>query len=298
VSVGYDAHPPRRGVFPVGPLVVEHEDPFGMARSVVATGNSDKIIVVPAISQLPAGGPVLAEGEGSAQLVQRRVTGNDDDLSTREYRPGDALRRVHWRASARHNQLMVRQEEHRSFPDARIVVDTRSDGYPDADIDRDVWPRSLNSDTFEWVVRMLASLAVHLDDSGFRVTVVESGPGQVEPIGERWEGGRRSETFLTSLAELRLLEKQPEVPTGFGGQEKNGPVFALVGDPKEETLDWVIRQRKQGQASIAFVADPRPAALERLRDAGWLCVPVTSTVDPGEAWLAAATDSGYVRGAY
>ena len=87
VSVGYDAHPPRRGVFPIGPLLVEHEDPFGMARSTNDVGTFDKVIVVPAVTQLPAGGPILADGEGSAQLVQRRVTGNDDDLSTREYRP-------------------------------------------------------------------------------------------------------------------------------------------------------------------------------------------------------------------
>jgi hypothetical protein len=297
VSVGYDAHPPRRGIFPIGPLVVEHEDPFGMARSVIAVGTSDKVIVVPAVSTRPAGGPILADGEGSAQLVQRRVTGNDDDLSTREYRPGDALRRVHWRASARHSQLMVRQEEHRSYPDARIVVDTRAGGYPDADLDRDVWPRSLHSESFEWVVKMLASLGVHLDDAGFRLTISESGIGQVEQMGERWEGGRRSESFLTSLAGVRLLENQPDVPVGMGAQDHTGPVFALLSDPEETTLDWIIRQRKVGQAAIAFLVAPRQSAIERLADAGWLCVPVHPLAEPGDAWLAAAMESGYARGA-
>ncbi|HXR43454.1 MAG TPA: DUF58 domain-containing protein, partial [Pseudolysinimonas sp.] len=112
-SVSYELHPPRRGVYAVGPLVVELHDPFGMATSVLAIGQADQLVVVPTVFDLPTGGPTLADGEGAAQLVQRRVTGNDDDLTTREYRPGDALRRVHWRASARHGELMVRQEEHR-----------------------------------------------------------------------------------------------------------------------------------------------------------------------------------------
>src|SRR5690606_18569135 len=125
----------RRGLYAIGPFVVEHEDPFGMAVSTIALGDPDRLVVIPALTDLSEGGPSLADGDGAAQLVQRKPAGNDDDLSTREYRPGDALRRVHWRASARHGELMVRQEEHRSLPDARIIVDTRRRGYPDATTD-------------------------------------------------------------------------------------------------------------------------------------------------------------------
>src|SRR5690606_32395625 len=110
--LSYELHPHRRGLFPIGPLVVEYSDPFGMARTVSACGDVDRLTVVPAVTQLPVGGPILIDGDGAAQLVQRRAVGNDDDLTTRESRAGDALRRVHWRASARHGELMVRQEEH------------------------------------------------------------------------------------------------------------------------------------------------------------------------------------------
>ena len=193
---------------------------------------------------------------------------------------------------------MVRQEEHRSFPDARIVLDTRIGGYPDSVLDAEVWPRSVTSDRFEWVVRMLASLGVHLDSAGFRVSVGESGAGQIEPMGERWEGGRRSESFLTSLAALRLLERQPDVPVGAGAPDHTGPVFALLADPEETTLDWVVRQRRHGQAAIAFLVEPRDSTIERLSDAGWLLRAGAGGSDPGDAWLAAATESGYARGAH
>ncbi|HEY4153331.1 MAG TPA: DUF58 domain-containing protein [Pseudolysinimonas sp.] len=298
VTAHYELHPPRRGLYQIGPLVVEHEDPFGMAHSTIAVGLPDRLVVVPAIVDLPAGGPTLADGEGSANLVQRRVTGNDDDLTTREYRTGDALRRVHWRASARRGELMVRQEEHRSHPDAHIILDTRLAGYPDADIDdADVWHPTFSSDAFEWTVRMLASLGVHLDTSGFQVTIEETAAPQVDQLGERWDGTRR-EGFLTSLAGVTLVDAGPERLQRAPVVDASGPIFAVLGDPEELTIDWLIRRRHGGDAAIAFLVDPRPAAVKRLTEAGWLCVPVQVWDQPAAAWKAASSEAGYLRGAH
>ncbi|MEO7720307.1 MAG: DUF58 domain-containing protein [Pseudolysinimonas sp.] len=292
VTAHYELHPPRRGLYQIGPLVIEHEDPFGMANSTIAVGLPDRLVVVPAIVDLPAGGPTLADGEGSANLVQRRVTGNDDDLTTREYRTGDALRRVHWRASARRGELMVRQEEHRSHPDARIILDTRLAGYPDVDIDEtDVWHPVFTSDAFEWTVRMLASLGVHLDTTGFHVTIEETAATQIEQLGERWDGSRR-EGFLTSLAGVTLVDAGPERLQRAPIVDASGPIFAVLGDPEELTLDWLIRRRRGGDAAIAFLVGPRPQAVKRLTEAGWLCVPVQVWDQPGAAWKAASSEAG------
>ena len=292
-AVDYELLPPRRGLFPIGPFVVEYEDPFGMVNAVLAVGEADRLVVVPDVVELPPGGPTLADGEGTAQLVQRRITGNDDDLTTREYRPGDALRRVHWRASARHGELMVRQEEHRSHPDARIIVDTRQSGYPDAVPDPgDSWSPSAHSEAFEWVVRMTASLGSHLEASGFRVLIEESAVPQVEPLGERWLGGRRSEGFLTSLAAVRLVDRLQDAVGTSVIADPEGPVFALLSDPDEETLTWMLKRRRAGQVAIAFVMSPHPRAIERLTKGGWQCVNVHEETDPADAWRLAGHDVG------
>lgn len=286
-EVEYRLHPPRRGVYAIGPLVVEQRDPFGMASRVAALGEQDRLLVIPAVAQLSAGGPSLADGEGAAQLVQRRVTGSDDDLTTREYRSGDALRRVHWRASARHGELMVRQEEHRSHPDARLLIDTRLAGYPDAHPDAgSTWDEAAGSEAFEWVVRMAASLGLHLEANGFDVAVEETGAAQIDPLGERWEGGRRTEGFLTSLAGVRLLE-QP-LRTVASADESRGPVFALVADPDAATVEWLLRHRRGAQLAVAFTVEARDEAVERLADAGWTCIPVTDRSGIAEAWAAVA----------
>ena len=292
----YDLHPPRRGLYPVGPFVIEHEDPFGFAISTLAVGKPERLIVVPAVSSLTEGGPNLTDGEGNAHLVQRRVTGNDDDLTTREYRPGDALRRVHWRASARHGELMVRQEEHRSHPDARILVDTRLGGYPDAVRDPGFsWSADWASEGFEWVVRMTASLGLHLEAAGFKVAIDETARPQIDAIGDPWQG-HRAEGFLTSLAGVQLLEHTIDRRLVAAAENGAGPVFAVVGDPEDSTVDWLVKHRRSGDAGYAFLVHARPGVLDRLQDAGWVCVVAESLDDPADAWLAASDQSGYVHG--
>lgn len=153
--IRYRARPLRRGHFEIGPLVVEYGDPFGMMRAVLATEGTHPIVVVPDVADLPPGGPAFAEGEGHAQLAQHRSHGSHDDLTTREYRSGDAMRRVHWKASARHGELMVRHEEQRSHPDVRLVLDTHRSGYPDALPDGDPAHDETRSESFEWTVRKI-----------------------------------------------------------------------------------------------------------------------------------------------
>jgi uncharacterized protein (DUF58 family) len=289
---GYTIYPPRRGHYPIGPFVVEHGDPFGMASSVAALGTADRLVVVPAVAPLVLDGPVLDDGDGLVQLALHRATDNDDDLTTREYRPGDALRRVHWRVSARRGELMVRQEETRSNPDARVLVDTRADGYADLEPDRhETWTPPAHSEAFEWVVRMTAAVSTHLDDEGFRVTLDETAPAQLEGLGDRSEAAGRGEAFLESLAGAVLLD-----PASLGAAadlrrlspaQGDGPVFAILGNPSTATLDWVQSRRDPQELAVAFLAGATEVVARRLSDAGWAVVRVDPHDDPAWAWAAA-----------
>ena len=137
----------------------------GWSPASTPPGETSQLIVTPEVVPLGETGLAVPAGDGEARIVQRRSVGDADDTITREYRRGDALRRVHWRASARKGDLMVRQEEQRSYPEARIIVDTLRSGYSDVDpTQADDEGESL---AFEWAVRMLASVTVHLRRSGF-----------------------------------------------------------------------------------------------------------------------------------
>ncbi|WAP51190.1 DUF58 domain-containing protein [Arthrobacter sp. ATA002] len=100
-------------------MTADFQDLFGLSRRQHTLGATDSLVVAPAPRPLPRtllGGPRGTEGSVSSP---RRGSPSEDDVSTREYRPGDPMRRVHWAATARHGELMVRQEEPVTSPARR-----------------------------------------------------------------------------------------------------------------------------------------------------------------------------------
>lgn len=310
-TLAYTLVPPRRGVVEVGPVRFDYSDPFGLASGSVSVREPEPLVVTPAIDELPQRGLALPAGDGSATLIQRRAAGNDDDIMTREYRSGDALRRVHWRASARQGELMVRQEEQRSHPDVRLLLDTLRPGYPDA---RDrVRPGEEESASFEWAVSMFASLGVYLHHSGFSVHVRETGDPQAAPLGDGslWMG--HDENFLRSLADIRLLASGSARRAESEGERVSGSLYAVLSHPDPETLEWIASRRRSSERAVAFIigarsesgiefleqafdiASPGSDVVRYLEGAGWLCIPVRVSETPLEAWSAVVAATGQVH---
>jgi uncharacterized protein (DUF58 family) len=65
-----------------------------------------------------------AGGDGRARTVLRRVTTDHAEVrGVRPYRPGDPIRTIHWRTSARRGELMVREYDAAPAPDLVLVVE-------------------------------------------------------------------------------------------------------------------------------------------------------------------------------
>ena len=75
---------------------------------------------------LGPGGPAGGHGGGGEGARRSIAVHGEDDVSTREYRHGDDLRKVHWRATARTGELMVRLEERPWRAQATLLLDTRA----------------------------------------------------------------------------------------------------------------------------------------------------------------------------
>ncbi len=290
----YEVQASRRGLFEIGPLLVDFTDPFGLVDGAVIAAGLDTLIVTPAIVPLPEGAVAIAADEGPTHMRQRRSYGGEDDLMTREYREGDAMRRVHWRASAHHGELMVRQEEQRSHAEAHIVLDTRRSNYRDA--------RSIHSaeepesETFEWAIGFCASLSLYLLERGFIVRVVETGAKQLAPAEQLDE-------FLHSLAAVQLTV-QPEERMSLlhhvsRPDRSQGSVFAIVSSADADSIDRLVTQRSSFDLAVAFVVDPWTSpVIEPLRAAGWLCVPVHPDDSIEDAWLAVGAQQESRRGSH
>lgn len=285
----YEIVPPRRGLFDIGPLLIELSDPFGLARSEVAVGGTERIAVIPDVEKLSLGGVTAVADEGSARAQRFRALGGDDDVTTRSYRSGDALRRVHWRASAHRGELMVREEEQRSHAEARVVLDTTRTGF--ADFLPLPGPHESQSERFEWALRIAATFALHLEQRGFLVQVVETGPRQLgQP--EHVEG------FLESVAAVTLspypaprsrTERQDARP-----YQSLGVVFAVVADADDATIETLTAQRRGFEIAVALIVpgtgggDSSDAVIARLDTAGWRCVAAPPADSVAPLWSAIA----------
>ena len=292
VKLEYEVHPTRRGLFEIGPLSIESGDPFGLVVGSVDLRETHTLVVTPRVYDLPGAGLMLDAGSGSSTVTQRSSNGSEDDLMTREYRRGDALRRVHWRASARHGELMVRQEEPRSRPETRIIIDTRVDGYDSG------FPFGLSTDeqgaesaTFEWIVSFVASVGEHLHNAGYVVTVLETAGSVIEQPGSNRGVDAAADPFLESLAALRLVRDLEDLhadsPSVQRSEATLAPVLAVLASPSDTTIEWVLHQRRPYEVGTAIVVDCTDDLAERIDAAGWNLVRVTDLTTISEAWTLA-----------
>ncbi len=129
----------RRGLHRLGPASLSVEDPFGLIRSTRPRSRVDDLLVLPRTWPL---GPL--PGASGGHSVDRRTPlpsreRHDDDLvSLRAYEPGDDLRRVHWRSSARQGRLVVRQHDPPWTRRTTVVLDVRRSCHDEGSFERAV----------------------------------------------------------------------------------------------------------------------------------------------------------------
>ena len=290
--LGYALQPELRGVYPIGSFVVVSQDPFGLVTRTTRIGECTPLVVTPRITPLPEVPFGRAVADGSAAEMQRHGVVGDDDLITREYRPGDALRRVHWRSTARFGELMVRQEEPRSNPEAVVFLDTRPRSYPHAH-GIGVFDGTLrHADDFERAIELAASVTLHLQSAGYEVDVLQSAAreGWLVRPREAFGAPGGSGEFLAGLA---AVGSTASVDRAFadrltGELRRRGggtPLFAILGSPTAAEAERLVAVRPLADPAVAFLVTNEPApAEETLAGAGWICVRVGTGDDLAAAW--------------
>ena len=109
MSAGYRIPTDRRGVLTIGPLTAVRHDVLGLARSVIEVAGTEEVLVAPRAHLLDM--PALGHGVlGRHLLALAQRLGPGDFHSLRDYVDGDEPRTIHWRASARSEELKVRQD--------------------------------------------------------------------------------------------------------------------------------------------------------------------------------------------
>jgi uncharacterized protein (DUF58 family) len=116
----------RRGILTIGPLEVVLNDPFGLARVRLNAAGISELTVYPAIDTIaPVPHTTGDDPHAGAEHPNALGRSGEDFYALRQYVVGDDLRRVHWKSTARLDDLMVRQDELPWQGRATVLVDVR-----------------------------------------------------------------------------------------------------------------------------------------------------------------------------
>jgi uncharacterized protein (DUF58 family) len=125
--------PRRRGVLAFAGIDLARPDLFGLAYGRVSLPLADKLVVLPKRYRLPQ---VLLPAQRLLQpgghALATSIGDSEEFLSLREYRPGDSLRRVHWKSFARTGEPVVKEFETEFFERHALVLDTGARGETEA----------------------------------------------------------------------------------------------------------------------------------------------------------------------
>ena len=95
-------------------------DPLAFFRDVRPVSDATVVLVLPRFKSLA---DRIPPRELEAATAAPRAGSGNELFGIREYRPGDSLRRIHWRSSARHGELVVREYEPPGMRTVSILVD-------------------------------------------------------------------------------------------------------------------------------------------------------------------------------
>jgi uncharacterized protein (DUF58 family) len=205
-------HGIRRGLFRVGPAVLEASDPLGLVRRFRIDAEVRFVTVLPRTVEIGHRWPL---GHRPIHEVPRRSLFEDPSrfLGVRDYRTGDSLRRIHWRATARSGRLQVKLYEPAVLEGVLVAVEMGSAAWPHAS-------EEVADPTVELAVTAAASIAEFVLAHGQAAGLLSNGGDAADRYPSDWTGGsfRRLEDALQETEARRGMQayRPLEVEPGAG----------------------------------------------------------------------------------
>lgn len=255
----YQVRCDHRGFYPIGPAHLSSGDLFGLFVSQGDREHQDWLIVYPEVKpvsglQLPPKDPL-----GEVKVPQSVLEDPLRIRSVRPYYPTDSQRSIHWKATARRQELQVKVHEPATTHQLVIFLDMAT------------LPRPLQGSVpqdLERAISLAASLAAHMVEQRYQVGVVVNGtwpqsdqplkvlpgrsPGQLTHVLEALAAVATLTT--TSIDEL-LSRESARLPWGA----TLAVISAIVDD---ELLTALHRLQHAGRRVVLLSLDGRPVPFD------------------------------------
>lgn len=225
----------RRGLLRTGPLRADRTDALGLAARTVVLVGTDVATIVP--QRLPLSFPNLTTAGPLGELLRTKSHGvtSAEFHSQREYVPGDDLRRVNWKSSARLDTLVVREPAAPGVRLCTVVLDTRAAEY--------------DADGFERAVVAAASVVAAADLAGVPARLVA-------PAIDL----RGNDVAAQSLRWLASVEPGgDDVTRSLGGRPTHdglGVAVVVTGRPTSHVIAAMSEITGPDDVTIAVIAKP------------------------------------------
>jgi uncharacterized protein (DUF58 family) len=250
----------KRGVYRFGPVGITSGDIFGFGQKHVLIEHQDRLVVYPRVVPIEwLGLPpdlVRFEKPGGELKARRRII--QDPLrmaSVREYVPGDSIRHIHWKSTARFNQLQTRVFDPSASPVLVIVVDLQTVHNPYGFI-----PEYL-----ELIICAAASLAVHALDQRQAVGLyANGGPSGAShwtsvPAGQSSAQGAQILEALAPLSGFRQLPLHQLLDRTMPTMPYGSTAAIITARPTEQTQASMLTLQDAGHPVVLLtVQDQRP----------------------------------------
>ncbi len=229
-------------------------------------GQGVSVVVYPRLEPLPMWRLPSASLEGSHASPERTLQTTPLAMTVRPYAPGDSMNRIHWRSTARHGEIQVKEFDLEQTADAWIILD----------LQRGIQTGRGDESTTESAIRAAAAIADKaLTENRAVGMTVNAGRTAYLPADR---GGRQHQKIMQLLA----------------------AVDADSSTPLVETLIASVGRLRRGMTAVIITASLDPSwvrPLASLRARGVACVVVTldgAAYSRVEAETRAAAEGGSV----
>lgn len=261
----YTLYAKRRGYYTVGPLTLTTGDLFGFAESTWQEESPVHVTVYPEVLPLYRFGLPSRSPFGTLASRQRIFEDPNRMSGVRAYASGDSMRRIHWKASAHSDSLLVKKFQPAIALNVTIVLD----------LNREAYPMNGAIGASEWAIVAAASVASYVVGQRQPIGLISNGLDSIsekvtQPIPMR-QGQGQLITLLTALARVQLHDfgqtLSEWLPRRIADLEWGATLIVITPQLDEKSL-WALHEAyRRGSNVVVLIVTPQ-TNFDRLRAQG------------------------------
>jgi uncharacterized protein (DUF58 family) len=285
VTRNYTVRCIQRGIHTFGPTKLHSGDAFGFITQDQELSNHQHLLVYPLVVPLDSFGLPARHPFGDYRASRRLLEDPSRIIGVRDYRYGDSMRRVHWKATARSMQMQSKVYDATTTFTLELFlnIDTRADVY-----------YSIHPELQELAICVAASLTNWALDNSYAVglyaNTIMNMPDEEIAIGRRYIEPQKNEAEPRAELTQQLNRRRIRLPASSSEDQRKNMMEMLAriqgyfGAPIEEVLqaessrlpngatvvlitstlgdrmiDRLVQLRRRGHAiSVLFISDTPP----------------------------------------